>query len=187
MGLTQTQWDSLSSAQQAQYQASQHAIDEQNRQRAETQRLERSRIAAEQAKAEQERIAHLYAHAKYGDVVRVTVQGGSLEYNGRRYPYEPVSVDLVRGESKRVEFYGRGNNTLNTSYNIRLSDDGNTVVFDDSCRQRIVMVNSTWESGQTYRPEGTRNDLSVGLAGMTFFIKLKELAGAPHRLIIEHR
>ena len=187
MGLSQQQWESLTPAQQAEYQAKQYTIDEQNRQQAEVRRVEQQRIAIEQARAEQERLRQLYANARYGDIVRVNVQGGFLEYNGRRYPYEPVSVDLVRGESKLVTFYGRGNNTLNTSYNMRLTEDGNTVIFDDSYRQRIVMVNQDWERGQRYGHERTRNDVSVGFLGMTFFVKFKELPGAPQRVIIERR
>ncbi len=187
MGLSKQQWDSLAPSQQADYQAKQYAIDEQNHQQAESRRLEQQRIANDQAQAEKERIRQRYANARYGDIVRVSVQGGSLEYNGKRYPYEPASVDLVKGETKKVTFYGRGNNTLNTSFNVRLTEDGNTLVFDDSFRQRIVMVNQDWERGQAYRPDGTRNDVSVGLSGMTFFVKLKELAGAPQRVIIENR
>ena len=187
MGLSQQQWEALPPSQQAEYQAKQYAIDEQNRQQAEARRFEQQRIATEQAQAEQDRIRQLYANARYGDIVRVSVQGGFLEYDRKRYPYDPVSIDLVKGETKRVDFYGRGHNTLNTSYNVRLTEDGNTVIFDDSSRQRIVMVNQDWERGQEYRPQGTRNDVTVGLSGMSFFIKFKELAGAPQRLIIEHR
>jgi hypothetical protein len=187
MGLSREQWDALNPTQQAEYQAKQYAIDAQARQQAATQRAERERMAAEQAAQERARIRQLYENARYGDIVHVTVQGGSLEYNGKRYPYEPVSFDLVKGEKKEVAFYGRGMNTIATRYNVRLTDDGNTLYFDDSFRSRIVMVNENWERGQTYRPEGTRNDVTVGIAGMTFFVKLKELPGAPHRVIIERR
>lgn len=187
MGLTRQQWESLPPAQQADFQTKQYAIDEQNRQQTELRRIEQQRLALEREQTEKERIRQLYVNARYGEIVRITVQGGFLEYNGKRYPYEPVSVDLVKGETKKVTFYGRGNNTLNTTYNLHLTDDGNTVIFDDSFRARIVMVNQTWERGQSYRPGDTRNDVSVGLSGMSFFVKFKELAGAPQRIIIEHR
>ena len=186
MGLSQQQWEALSPSEQAGYQAKQYAIDQQDRQQAEARRLEQQRIAVEQALADKERISQIYANAKYGDIVRVNVVGGFIEHKGKRHPYEPVSVDLVRGETKQVIFLGEGNNTLSTRYNVRLSEDGNTVVFDDSYRQRIVMVNQDWERGQSYRPEGTRNDESA-FSGMTFFVKFKELPGAPRRIIIEHR
>ena len=187
MGLTQQQWEALSPAQQAEYQAKQYAIDEQRRQAEAARRAEQARIAAEAARAEQERVRQLYANARYGDIVTVTVRGGSIAYSGKRYPYEPVSFDLVRGERKEIEFRGRGLQTIATSYEVHLTEDGNTIYFDGSYRERVVLVNETWDRGQTYQPAGSKNDVGVSIAGMTFFVKYKELPGAPQRIIIEHR
>lgn len=187
MGLSREQWESLPPDQQAEYQAKQYAIDEQRRQAEAARRAEQARLAAEAARAEQERIRQLYSNARYGDIVTVTVRGGSIAYGGKRYPYEPVSFDLVRGESKEVEFRGRGTQTIATHYDARLSDDGNTIYFDGSYRERVVLVNETWERGQTYQPSGSRNDVGVNIAGMTFFVKYKALPGGPQRIIIEHR
>lgn len=187
MGLTQQQWEALPPAQQAELQAKQYAIDEQRRQAEEARRVEQARLAAEAARAEQERLRQLYANARYGDIVHVTVQGGSIAYAGKRYPYEPVSFDLAKGETKQVAFRGRGLQTIATRYNVRLTADGNTIYFDDSSRQRIVLVNQDWERGQTYRPNGTRNSVGVAVADMTFTVKFKDLPGAPQRVIIEHR
>lgn len=185
MGLTRDQWIALPPGQQAEYQAKQYAIDEDRRKQAEIQRMEQARLAAEAARAAQERLRQVYASARYGDIVQVIVQGGFIAYAGKRYPYEPVSFDLVKGETKQVAFYGRGLQTIATRYNARLSDDGNTMYFDDSFRQRIVLVNQDWERGQPYRPAGSQNDVGVAISGMTFFVKFKELPGAPQRLIIE--
>ena len=187
MGLTREQWEALPPAQQAEFRAKQYAIDEDRRKQAEAQRLEQARIAAEQARAEQERLRQVYANARYGDIVHVTVQGGFIEYSGKRYPYEPVSFDLAKGETKQVAFCGRGLQTIATRYNARLTEDGNTIYFDDSFRQRVVLVNQEWERGQTYRPAGTRNDVGVAISDMTFSVKFKDLPGAPQRVIIEHR
>jgi hypothetical protein len=128
-----------------------------------------------------------YATAHYGDIVTVSVQGGTLSYAGKRYPYEPVGFDLIKGESKRVSFRGRGMQTIATDYLARLSEDGNTLYFDDESRQRAVLVNHDWEHGEHYQPSGTMNDVNVGISGMTFFVKLKTLPGAPSKLIIENR
>ena len=187
MGLTQQQWQALAPAEQAEYQAKQYAIDEERRQAAEAQRAEQARVASEAARAEQDRLRQVYANARYGDIVHVTVQGGSIAYAGKRYPYEPVSFDLAKGELKQVVMRGRGLQTIATRYNARLAEDGNTIYFDDSYRERIVLVNQEWERGQTYRPAGTENDVSVAIAGMTFFVKFKDLPGAPPRIIIERR
>lgn len=187
MGLNQAQWEALSPDRQAELQARQYAIDAEKRQQAENRRAEQARMAAEEARAEQERLRQIYANAAYGDIVTVTVQGGYLVYSGKLYPYEPVSFDLAKGETKRVIFRGRGQQTVATDYKVRLSEDGNTIYFDDSARQRIVLVNQDWEHGQTYRPDGTRNDVSVAIAGMVFTVRFKNLSGAPNRVIIEHQ
>jgi hypothetical protein len=187
MGLTRQQWEAMPPAQQADFQAKQYAIDEERRQAAEARRAEQARLAAEAARAEQDRLRQVYENARYGDIVHVTVQGGFIVYAGKRYPYEPVSFDLAKGETKQVAFNGRGLQTIATRYNARLTEDGNTIYFDDSFKQRIVLVNQEWERGQTYRPPGTENDVSVAIAGMAFFVKFKDLPGAPQRIIIERR
>lgn len=185
MGLTQQQWEALPPAQQAEFKAKQYAIDEERLQAEETRLVEQARFAADAARAEQERLRQVYASARYGDIVHVTVQGGFIAYAGKRYPYEPVSFDLAKGEKKQVAFYGRGLQTIATRYDARLSEDGNTIYFDDSSRQRIVLTNRNWDRGQTYRPDGSQNDSGVAIAGMTFFVQLKYLPGAPQKIIIE--
>ena len=187
LGLSREQWDALPPSQQAEYQAKQYQIDADSRARAEEARRQAAAQKAEQERLEAERLRQAYANAHYGDIVTVTVQGGSLSYAGKRYPYEPVSFDLIKGETKNVSFRGRGMQTIATEYAVRLSDDGNTVYFDDESRQRAVFVNHDWEHGETYRPAGTVNDVSVGLSGMTFLVKLKPLRGAPQKVIIENR
>jgi hypothetical protein len=187
MGLSREQWDSLPPSQQAEYQAKQYQIDAENQARAEEARRQAAAQKAERERLELERLRQAYANARYGDIVTVTVQGGTMSYAGKRYPYEPVSFDLIKGETKTVPFRGRGMQTIATQYAVRLSDDGNTVYFDDESRQRAVFVNHDWEHGETYRPAGTVNDVNVGLSGMSFFLKLKPLQGAPQKVIIENR
>lgn len=187
MGLNQEQWNALPPAKQAEYQAKQYQLDAEDRARAEETRRKVAEQKAETARLEAERLRQAYANAQYGDIVTVTVQGGTLSYAGKRYPYEPVSFDLIKGETKKVSFHGRGVQTIATEYVVRLSDDGNTLYFDDESRQRAVFVNHDWEHGESYRPAGTMNDVSVGFSGMSFFLKLKTLHGAPQKVIIENR
>jgi len=186
-GLSREQWDALPPGQQAEYQAKQFQIDADNRARTEEARRQEAAQKAELARMEAERLRQAYANAQYGDIVTVAVQGGSLSYAGKRYPYEPVSFDLIKGETKKVAFRGRGMQTIATEYAVRLSEDGNTLYFDDESRQRAVLVNHDWEHGETYRPAGTVNDVSVGISGMVFLVKLKSLQGEPQRVIIENR
>lgn len=187
LGLSREQWDALTPAQQAEYQAKQYQIDAERRARAEEARRQAAAQEAERVRVEAERLRQAYANAQYRDIVTVSVQGGFLSYSGKNYPYEPVAFDLIKGETKNVFFRGRGMQTVATEYAVRLSDDGNTVFFDDESRNRAVLVNSDWDRGETYRPSGTVNDVSVGLSGMTFFIKFKPISGSPQRVIIENR
>lgn len=187
MGLSREQWDALPPNRQAEYQAKQYQIDSESRARADQARQQAAAQRAEQARLEAERISEAYANARYGDIVTVTVQGGNLSYAGKRYAYEPVSFDLIKGETKKVPFRGRGMQTIATEYAVRLSEDGNSIFFDDESRQRAVFVNRDWEHGETYQPAGTMNDVSVGLSGMTFLVRYKNLAGGPSRVIIETR
>ena len=60
-------------------------------------------------------------------------------------PMSPYRSTLPKGELKQVSFYGRGLQTIATRYNVRHTEDGNTIYFDDSFRQRIVLVNQDWE------------------------------------------
>ena len=97
LGLSQQQWEALSSVQQADFQAKQYAINEERSWAEEARRLEQVRRAAETARAERDRLRQVYANAHYGDIVQVAVQGGFIAYAGKRYPYEPVSFDLAKG------------------------------------------------------------------------------------------
>ncbi len=188
MGLSREQWDALPPGEQAEYQAKQYQIDADNRARAEEARRQAEAQRAELARLEAERLRQAYANAQYGDIVTVSVQGGFLSYGGRRYPYEPAAFDLIKGEAKRVSFKGRGRVTIATEYVVRLSEDGNTFFFDDDdARQRAVFVNHDWEHGEHYQPDGAVNDVSVGLSGMTFYVRYKNLPGGPSRVIIENR
>lgn len=188
MGLSRDQWEALPADRQAEYQAKQYEIDAAKRARAEEDARRAMEQRAEQARLEKERIQQAYANAKYGDIVTVTVQGGSLLYAGKRYPYEPVGFDILKGETKRVPFRGRGLQTIATEFEVRLSDDGNTLYFDSGYRDRIVLVNHQWDRGETYGGPGMVNDVNVGLSGMTFHVRCKALAGAePARIIIEKR
>ena len=95
----------------------------------------------------------------------------------------------MRGETKEVDFRGMGMVTVMTHYRVRLSADGNTIYFDDSFRTRLVLVNDCWDRGQVYGPQlgSIRNDVGVGLGGMTFSVRFKQLPGAPQRIILERQ
>jgi len=188
MGLTEKQWNALSPAEQAQYRAQQYAIDAERRRVAEERYAQAVREAAERERLERERIQAFHAAGRYGDVITVTIAEGQITFGGKRHAYEPVSFDLVRGERRDVEFTQAGNPYVKSLVTVRLADDGNTFYFDEVARKRIVIVNDGWERGRVYRPHDiSRDDGPSGAAGVMIRIKLKELPGAPERVIIKER
>jgi hypothetical protein len=161
MGLNKQQWESLSPVQQAEYRARQHEIDVERARQAALRQQEEARLAEERARAEQERaqeraraeqerLAFAYRHARYGDIITVSVQGGEIAFNGKRHPYEPIAFELIRGECKEVQFARLGSPHQTTSIIMRLAEDGNTFYFDAPARKHIVIVNDGWEQGRTY-------------------------------------
>lgn len=185
LGMSREQWEALPPEQQAEYQARQYEIDEQRRQE-QAARAAEQRVAREAAaRAEQERLAALYRDARFGDIVRVTIQGGLLNIYKNQYRYHPVSFELVRGETRFVSFTRTGQVAQSVDIPVRLSDDGNTLFFDDDSSGQVVFTNYDWERGQTASLTSPRG--GIGLEGASLFIKYKELPGAPQRIIIERR
>lgn len=196
LGMSKEQWEALPLDKKAEYQAQQAQLDEARASREAAAALERQRIAAEAARreeqrlrAEEHRLRAAYANARWGDMITVTVTGGMVAFNGKRYPYEPVAFDLIRGETKFVAFNRQGGRgASSTLIEMRLSQDGNTFTFDAPASKRVTLLNDGWERGRTYAlPElGARDGHSEAI-GVTLHVHLKELPGAPQRVIIERR
>jgi hypothetical protein len=195
MGLSKEQWDALPPSQQADYQAKQYQINEDRRRQAEALQAEQARAAALAAEAERTRIANLYSSAQYGDIITVSIRGGIMSYGGKSYPCEPVGFDIVRGESKVIEFRGSViqngmAKALVTRCQVRLSDDASTFYMNDDSARRIVLTNDGfWERGTTQHigRQGFHNNLDVGMANMSVTIRYRTMGPAPQRMIIEHR
>lgn len=195
MGLSEAQWNALPPSQQADYQAKQYQINEDRRRQAEALQAEQARAAALAAEAERARIANLYSSAQYGDIITVSIRGGIMSYGGKSYPCEPIGFDIVRGESKVIEFRGSViqhgmAKALITRCKVRLSDDASTFYMNDDSARRIVLTNDgSWERGTTRHigGQGFHNNLDVGMANMSVTIRYRTMGPAPQRMIIEHR
>jgi len=195
MGLSETQWNALPPAQQAEYQAKQYQINEDRRRQAEALQAEQARVSALAADAERIRIANVYSAAQYGDIITVSIRGGVISYGGKSYPCEAVGFDIVRGESKDIEFHGSiiqngMDKALVTRCRVRLSDDASTFYFNDNSARRLVFTNDgSWERGTTQRmgERGINNDLDVNMANMSITLRYRTMGPAPQRVIIEHR
>lgn len=195
MGLTAQQWQLLSPPQQAEFQAKQYQIDvEQQRQYA-AQQAAQARAAAEAAEVQRTRVASAYSSARYGDIITVTISGGTIAWGKQSHPCEPVGFDIVRGEAKDIEFRGAVDQNgmskaIVTRCKVRLSDDASTFYFNDNSARRIVLTNDgSWERGAVYpmAGRGISNDLGVNLANMIIKIRYRGLDGVPQRIILDHR
>lgn len=162
MGLSKDQWEALPPDQQAEYQRQQSVINEERRRQQaiinEQRRKEQAEIAAREQAAAAERarqaemhMAAMYARARYGDIVTVTIQGGKIDF-GKHYAYEPLRFDIMRGEKKIIEVVKLGDSQTKTFVPVRLSDDGQTFYFDENARDRISLINSgnAWQAGKKY-------------------------------------
>jgi len=187
MGLTHEQWVALSPERQAEYRARQYEMDARLRQVQAAARAEREWQQQTIIEADKQRLADLYANARYGDIVRVSIEGGHLEYYNRRHAYHPVAFDIARGEVKDIPVTQSGQIQQTVTFRVRLSPDGNTLFFNDNSQRPDVLVQRDWEMGQTYATSSEGIAGGFSLPGATIFVKYKDLPGGPERIIIERR
>ncbi len=176
MGLSKAEWEALPLEQQAEYRRQQNVIDEERRREqaiineqrrkeqaalAEQQRLE----AEERARQEEMRLATLYAHARYGDIVTVTIEGGLVNFSKHR-AYEPVRFEIMKGQRKEIEFAQLGSPRTKIFVPVRLSEDGQTFYFDERANDRIVLINAgnAWQAGKRYEGMAIHDTSSRSLA-----------------------
>ncbi len=196
MGLTRKEWESLPADRRAELRI-EEARNREERQRLraeEARQVQAQREAAERAR--QQALAERRAEARYGDIIVVTLQGGTLLHDGRRFVLEPRVFELLKGERMRLQLVGNEgqgarSRSLFDIWMVNFSEDGHTVTLNDSGRgPPIVLINDgTWERGRpvNLNARGQNHSGAVDLAGMTATLRYKELPGSPPRVIIETR
>jgi len=194
LGMTKDEWEALPPEKRAEMRAEQYRIDAAEQARRDE--IERTRLAAAEAAERRhwEVLAERRANARYGDIVIVTLQGGAFEWNDGRYPLQPSAFELIRGQRRMIELVGiREGEDSTLTYSERwwvsFSDDGNTVVLNDSVfGSPIPLVNTgSWDRGERIslagRSHGSNDDLN--LSGMTATVRYKQSQENPKRVIIE--
>ncbi|MCD6049473.1 MAG: hypothetical protein K0Q55_876 [Verrucomicrobia bacterium] len=192
MGLSKAEWQALPPEQQAEYRRQQAVIDEQRRREQaiinEQRRQEQAALearqqaeAAQRAHMEEMRLAALYAHARYGDIVTVTIEGGLVNFSKHR-AYEPVRFEILRGQRKEIEFAQLGSSGTKIFVPVRLSDDGQTFYFDEGARDRIVLINANnvWQTGKRYEGMAIHDTSSRSLASaINIHLQYKNFGNRP--------
>lgn len=187
MGLSKSQWHALSPQQQADYQVRQYEVDEQRRRDSHDERLAKEQAIRERSDVEQERLDRVYASAAYGDIVRVAIQDGVLDIYGKSKPAQPAAFEIAKGERKAITITQEGQIQQSFDFPVTLSSDGQTLTFNDGSASAFVMVNRNWERGESYTMPASARQGRISLLGARVFVRFKETADAPQRVIIEHR
>ena len=184
LGLKEEQWQALSPQQQAEYTAKQYQVDEERQKRQEEYWQQKERESAEAIRLEKERILQLYRNARYGDIIQVNISGGSIAFIGERKGYEPLSLDLVRGERKMIPFYHHGKH-ITYSTDIWVAYDNNAFYFDVGDNQKyeqstdkiVILDNGRWDEGETFHPKTLDKSTDSQAQGIKIFIRYKPLPG----------
>ena len=178
-GVPQESWDRMSESERieamrvyereqqarrraAEERARQQALEEQARRQAAEERarieaLERQREQARQAALERERrdrIERIHrGDGAYGELVRVRLQGGKLRVGDRFYRYEPLTLSIAEGETRRfpvAEVQGRVLDLDVTYSGGALTIEGARFPYDRS-----------WGRGRVYAGTDTRGSLQL--------------------------
>lgn len=192
MGLSKSEWEALPPEKQAELRAEHYRIRAAERARREEETRQRAAAAEAAAREREARLAEMRANARYGNIVVVTLRGGAFEWDGRRYPLQPIAFELLKGERRQVELLGhRGDRRYRDDWWVSFSEDGHTVVLNDSSFSTpLVLVNSGgWDEGQSMAlaTHGLSHVDRLALSGMVATVRFKSLPGMPPRVILERR
>lgn len=109
------------------------------------------REAHERAHRDREQIEAIHRgdSGVYGDLIQVTVSGGSMDFYGKRVPYEPVTFRLANREQRTISIRSIGDRGYRT-LEVPVSFVDGTFTFDVG-RQPIRLLQSPgWRRGELH-------------------------------------
>lgn len=180
MGLSKAKWEALSHEQQAEYTRQHFALMEERRKA-----WEASQQAAEDRRSKEREAEN---NAAQGDGLYFIVEGGQLEFGRNFEEYQPIGINLRRGEEKTITFNSASSRSTRF-ITFKFRQDGSCLEmlgFGGRLNRNELFPVS--ENGYTYGPL----DLSVGNNSPQtkgIFIKMPP-SNAPRgvrRIIIEER
>jgi hypothetical protein len=157
-GVPEDRWAKMSEAERA---ATQQAYTERQHQyeleRAEQARRDAAAAAAaqreaqEQARRDREQVEaiHRGESGVYGDLIRVTVSGGTMEFYGKRLAYEPTTFTLANREQRHISFRSAGSRAYRT-LDVPVSYLDGTLTFDTGRRPLRLLQSPHWKRGEQY-------------------------------------
>lgn len=176
MGLTKDQWEALPPEKQAEYRAKQAELDARRRAEREARLEEQRRIREERRQQAEERIRSIYANPQYGDIIVVQIEGGEIGMGENRYAYQPLRLELAKGETKWVDFIRQDRPTAFRRLAMGLEQDGSIFYFDRDSRYTIRINNGGWQGGRTYYPSEVKDtQYGSGARGVRMHIRFKQV------------
>ena len=157
MGLSEKQWERLSTVEQTKLTTQQYELDKKHAIEREKQRRLRMQFLEKQRIAEENRISELYAKAQYKDIVIVNFYRALYQVSKNWYPMQPDTITLVRGEVKKFKINILRNNrsyrteTIWAKYDIQGTKV--TVYLDNPNyrgRSMVILNNGRWYKERRY-------------------------------------
>jgi hypothetical protein len=184
-GVPEERWDTMSEqeriAAMEAYKARQETLRQRNAEQARLRAMEKKaqlEREAEEARQRQMQIDAIYrGEGLYGDLIRVTLEGGKLKLYGSHQPYHPVSFKIAANEMKKIEIVGRRGRKAH----MFVRYDGSNLLVDETPSGYHSMAlrlpyEDTWEDGATYSGIFTKGPREM--QGVSVLIKI---VGQPPR------
>jgi len=109
----------------------------------------RKKARQRQHAAYETNLTERYPDARQGDILRVQLKGGKIDYGTAAHPdytaYDPVNFHIARGESLIIPFYKRGK-SYSIPIGFHLSEQGD-LYFDATSSNPLKLINrSGWNT-----------------------------------------
>jgi hypothetical protein len=190
-GVPEDRWETMSEQERVAameaYKSRQEALRQQREERARIRAMEKKAQLAREAEEARQRRMHVDAiyrgEGLYGELLRVTLKEGMLQFRGVHKPFHPVSFRIAAGEKKDVEIVSvQGRKARMTVFY-----DGSNLLLDEAPKSRRstavrLPYEDSWESGATYPHLVAKGPLEI--RGVDVSVRI---IGRPHRGRNDHR
>jgi hypothetical protein len=186
-GVPQERWETMSEPERVAameaYKARQEVLRQQREEQARLRAMEKKAQLAREAKEARRRQLQVDAiyrgEGLYGDLLRITLEGGRLRFHGDHQPFHPVSFRIAAGETKDVEVVS--NRGLRARMTV--SYDGGNLLLDESpasYRSTAVRLpyEDAWETRAIYHDLVASGPLEI--RGVTVTVRIVGMPPQDH-------
>lgn len=164
LGLTREQWEVLSPAMQKEFEARQELLDTNNAVAKPAETPPPVKATPQPAPVPQ--------RARASEILSVFIHGGLMDIEGGMASYEPISLEITRGERKPVLFRKRGHPASFRVIYVSLNRECTRFTFDDGSPRRYIFVNTGWQHEQVVTGGPIQNPNGTRYNALTFRLRL---------------